>query len=216
MTSKRQKIINIWNSGHKVDTHIIRYGLRDTQELNHVESSVIQTLTHAGVTLTNVVNAPGANEFGWQTPRDILDKKARPVLPNVALKCVHVFNITNGLKERDNPVEAVRRAWYPGNKVNAPKTGIAVGTVGNPAISRVVCRIDNWYRDTEESNRWAFDPKQLENDVAVQLNEKNWGSIIEAVGNARQWGNPIQVEFDGRDKFRIIGGSSERQWRTLS
>lgn len=215
-TDKRQRIIDIWSSGHEVEAHIVRYGLRDKKELDHVEGALIQSLLRNGTKLTNAINAPGRNNFGWQTPRDILDRKAKPVAPHDAFKRIHVFNITNGLQATNDQIEAVRRTWYSRNKVNPPKTGIAVGTAGNPAISRVVCRIDKWYRDKELPEKWAFDPQKLAPNIIDQLNERNWSKIIDAVGNARQWGNPIQVEFDGRDQFKILSGGGHLRWRKLN
>jgi hypothetical protein len=221
---KVKRITDIWKSGQLVGINVARLRLRDDAEASHVEGALLQAFNALGIEMTNEVQAPLTADHGRLDIDQVRLKAAPLVGPNRPIELVQLFKIENGIRDRvgrgmpegsaETYFDALRRSWYRGR--TTPKIGYAVGYVGAPAVSVVACNIERWEQCDVAERKWAFVRSESDDPVISELALRNWSKVIEARGGAKNYGQPAQLEFDGRGHFRFLAGASDREtWHKL-
>lgn len=215
---KTRRIYQIWNIGLAVGVAIVRKKLRDSDEASHVEGALIQTITNIGFELTNEVQAPKTEDHGWSEIFEIRRQAAPPINPSRPISRVHLFKIENEVERRvksggsaEDPnllFEALRRSWY-GRKTAPPPCGYAVGYVGAPAVSVIACKIADWQPCSVNHGKWEMIREEPDDQIVMELLEKNWSRLIGARGGAKSFGAPAQIEFDGFGRFKFLYGRND-------
>jgi hypothetical protein len=206
MTRKQQIIASLWADGLEPTLAIVRRipsaPLSASSVAFEVEAALIDVLRlffHA---------AEGNEDAGQHIARGLLigseiehEVTAAAVNPRAQIEDVWLFNISHALGGVRNPTmaelyKAVRGDWAIGLP---PRAGIAVGLVSG--ISRVVCRVGQWYAEEEASGRRRrkrFDGEPLNPDepIAAELLHRDFSRIIAACPSWLR-GQALRVDFDG-------------------
>jgi|TARA_B110000091_G_scaffold24429_1_gene23084 hypothetical protein len=126
---------------------------------------------------------------------------------------VILFPIHNAVKKGRDIYESTRKSWKISDVLAEIKPIYAVGLVHS--ISLGVFEIDSW-EEIEGTKKSRFVKKSELPNICSELINKNWSKIISGRG---YWlrGNPIVVEFNGKNEFKYIHGVSDKsKWLNLN
>ncbi len=206
-SSKIQRIIEIWAADEIVDWFILRHGL-DEPVAHHVEAALIDAfeVSQNGPVL-NDVRGHGAAEHGLLMHEDVYSFAAQPVNPKTGYKSVFIFPIYKALQGGKIPYDATRCCWIVSQQFRSQMQSIAVGVSGG--ISKGAYEISRWF---PSGNRWGFEGTEISGGDLFNV---NFYPIISKAMGYFQRGNYLVVEFDGRNKFRFVRGSGNKDWQIL-
>jgi hypothetical protein len=219
-SSKIKRIIEIWESGYDVEWFIVRRGLRSKDEAFHIEAALIDLLKYSSAPdALNEINGIWREEHGPLDAAGVrllaapkLGANAVPI--ELAGRPILIFNIQNAIAgKRDvDAYAATRRAWKLGHGVRNVAQAIAVGVAGG--ISRGAWEVESWARDADDPKRWCFTGRELQTRILHNLFPRNFHAVIlhESVRGYWQYGNAIAIELSENGQFRVIRGSSDREW----
>jgi len=141
------------------------------------------------------------------------DISPSPVNPDTAYSAVFVLPIHYMLERTKDVYEAARRSWIVSQKFRDLPESLAVGIAAG-WTSVGVFEINAWRRDSNLGKpKWEFDGITLSDDHPLAL--KNWRKVIDAAIVHWKYGNYMIVEFDGKGRFRVLKGSTNRTWHQL-
>lgn len=191
--AKNMRIRDIESSGRKVQHLIVRFGLETHEDGLLVEQAVIDGLTAAGVTLTNIQGGHDSGTFGLSTVDAAIARLSAPTAPATS-EAIVMFIINKAWYSTmsDEDVYRVTRGhWRVGPDTRARATyafGVAHGVV------RGVYRCDNWFRSPlpGEENRWGFEGHSADEMAAIYL-----GTSVRHLVPENGAQNPVRRHLDG-------------------
>lgn len=138
------------------------------------------------------------------------------VNPNFPCKVI-VFNIKksfyglNGF-ERRPPYEAARKYWKINNEEhrNCDIYKYSVGLIDG--VAETAYKINKWFATQEEQYIGRYEFEGSETKKSIQLKSFSWYKQRALCMGHYQFGGYLVIEFDGNGKFRILKGSTDKQW----
>jgi hypothetical protein len=143
--------------------------------------------------------------------KEIRLKGAHLVNPNYSCTVI-IFPIHNQVRKGIDIYESTKKAWSISKDFAEIKPLYAVGLVHS--ISLGAFEIKSW-KKIEGTKKFEFEKTSESPKICSELINKNWSKIISGRG---YWlrGNPIVVEFNGKDEFKYIHGvSNKSKWFKL-
>jgi hypothetical protein len=212
--SKTIRIIDIWKNDEDVEWVIIAHDLSNSNTSKKVsdiaEAVVFDALYESqnGATL-NINTPPNSSSL---SPDQLLAMSAPFVNPRVSIPAVFIFPIQNALVKGATPYDATRYAWNVTLPYKSMKPAFAVGLENSISVGSF--EIDSWSNvivngQTKQEFKAPNHPNP--SDYQPLLNQ-NWNKVIAIAKGFWQRGNYLVAEFDGKGKFRILRGSSDKTW----
>lgn len=201
-SSKVIRILDIWKNFEDVSWDIIAHGL-PRESLGLIESGIIDALSisqngqclnenrgpHSSILGEDDVEALGAKVFN---PKEIYRK-------------IFLFPAHNTIANSPNNIYEATRASWKIAKRNRVEGSYAVGIKGGISVGGY--KISGWEGRGEKQ---AF----VGDEESALLNY-DWKYIISCSMGYWQRGNYLIAEFDGRGRFRVTHGRSEKEWLTI-
>jgi hypothetical protein len=203
-SSKVARILQIWNSGNDVKWCIIRHGISDQQTCDQIEAAVIDVLQISSQGLTNRVSGTGSKRFGIKWHSDATNLMFPPVNPAKKFEIVFLFHIGTLKGSRKDLYDSTRHYWRVAQRWQDAKGAIALAIYDKSSIGGF--HIDEWHK---KFGKFEFTGKKLSD--RNELVFRDFRQIIEHSGSWK-WGQYLVVEFDGNGRFRILRGSSNKEW----
>lgn len=215
-TAKLRRIVEIWEEDLDVDWFIVRHSLQSTSaspvDVFDVEAAVIDVLdiSQNGPALNDVAGHQVLTR-GILSPQEVSALALADVNPKNSYQTVFVFPIQNASARGIAAYDATR-CWWGGSpqKYSGKPPALAVGIDRGTCVA--VFDVQTWAQDTS-TKKWEF----LGNDVTNghEFANKNWATIISAAMGYWQRGNYLVVQFDGKGKFKVLRGSSNKASQNL-
>jgi hypothetical protein len=219
-SEKVERIIKIWDSGHDVDWFVIRRKLQSEAEAFHVEAALIDLLEISSAPdAINDIKGIRGGEHGLLDSTGVRllaapKLGAGDVPSELAGRPILIFNIQRAIAEQKTPdaYAATRRSWKLGPGARMTDKTIAVGL--SSGISRGAWEIESWARDADDPKRWCFTGRDLPPELLSHIVPRNFHAVVahDSVRGYWQRGNPISIELSENGQFRVIRGSSDREW----
>jgi hypothetical protein len=219
-SEKVERIIKIWDSGHDIDWFVIRRKLPSEAEAFHVEAALIDLLEISSAPdAINDISGIRGGEHGLLDSTGVrllaAPKLGAGGVPSeLAGRPILIFNIQRAIAEQTtpDPYTATRRSWKLGPGAREAGGTIAVGL--SSGISRGAWEIESWARDADDPKRWCFTGRDLPSELLSHIYPRNFHAVVphDSVRGYWQRGNPISVELSENGQFRVIRGSSDREW----
>lgn len=206
-TSKILRIIDVWNAEEDVIWLILSYNLH-AEVLTMAETIAIDSISQSQN--GQVLNDQGGIDSKVMFEEDLFSIRAKPIDPDIPIGKVFMFSVGKTFGPKDI-YEATRKAWKVKSELRNLTNAYAVGIVNG--ISRGSYKIARWQES--EGDRYEFVKDENNNLDCDHLMEKNWLKIINFSKGYWQRGNFFIVEFNGKGQFRIIRGSSIKDWQPL-
>lgn len=159
--------------------------------------------------LLNLQAGQHGSNHGLVTGDDLRSLGAQPVNPNREFKRVFVFPIHNALEEGRAPYDAARCCWDVAAHWR-DRASVAVGVARGLAKGSWGVPQDAW-TETDDG-KWKFEGKEF---TEPGFSDARWLQVINAARGYWQRGNYLIVAFDGKGRFRIDRGSSNKEWQPL-
>jgi hypothetical protein len=122
---------------------------------------------------------------------------------------VFLLPIENGLRERGNYDDAIRRWWKVPATMHKVPGALAVGLVRG--VSQKVYSIDHW---RPANGKHEFVGDLLEGH---ELEDCSWRAVIAAAIGYWTRGNYLIVDLNGKNQFRFVRGSQDKKtWHSLT
>ena len=210
-TDKINKIIEIWNSGRKVQYMILASGLADKKSLDVAEAVAYTTAKYAlrDNTLLGEYTPPNDSSY----TQEQLNMISAPEIDLSAVKersIIFVFSIKKTY-DKESVYEATRKAWrankYMESHPSIPQYGI--GLVNQVSVGSY--RISKW-DDSDFAGRRMF-----EGDEYEPFFMQKWKKIVNCTPNVfnawKRVGGTFVIELNGKGKWRIMHNCSDHEWR---
>ncbi|WMW80125.1 hypothetical protein RF679_15950 [Undibacterium cyanobacteriorum] len=207
-SSKTKRILEIWDKGYDVQWWIIRHGIEDQRICDQIEAAVIDAFSLAKSKILNAIRGYGAKQSGLISSKDVTLLNPAPVNPRKKHSTVFLFPINQLMGERKDLYEATRKYWSVSKKWRDIADSIAIGV--NNQTSAACFSIDKWRKCDA---KFSFTGHDMTDNH--ELARKNLSLIIENAKGYWQRGGFLIVEFDGKNHFRYLRGSKNKEWIKL-
>lgn len=209
-TAKTRRIAEIWSVGEMVDWQIVSRGYTTQDEAEVAEAAVMSAVAASqNGALLNLIAGKHGTTRGPVLPDELRTLAAKPVDPQRAYPAVFLFPIHRALEAGRSNYDAIRCCWDVAEHWREHRSAIAVGLVRG--ISACAFQINSWIK-CSDSEKYFFDGDET---VDVQLVNFRWTQVINASRGYFQRGNWLAIEFDGQSKFKVLRGSSYKDWQPL-
>lgn len=209
-TAKTRRIAEIWSVGEMVDWQIVSRGYSSQEEAEVAEAAVMSAVAASqNGALLNLISGKHGTIRGAVLPDELRTLAAQPVNPIRRHPAVYLFPIHNALDAGRSTYEAIRCCWDVAEHWRRVDGAIAVGLV--QGISACAFQINSWEK-CRDSDKYFFNGVET-NDI--QLVNARWTQIINSARGYFQRGNWLAIEFNGQRQFKVLRGSSNKDWQPL-
>ena len=129
--------------------------------------------------------------------------------PTSPIETVFVFPIHNQVVKRKSIYDATRGVWKMQPIYHNLRPSYAVGLVKSLSIGSF--EIERWNPAVGFPNKYEFiSPNHPNPSIYQPLFNEDWSKLLAEAMGFWQRGNYLIVEFDGKGKFRVERGSSDK------
>jgi len=207
--AKTRRIIEIIEAGSDIDAMFSILARRlSKKKAEVVEASIMAALgiSQNGPLLNQQAGKHSA-EHGSVTLNDIASLVSQPVQPTKVYSTL-VFPIQKALSEGRTAESALSCCWSIKHATREKSGLVAIGVENG--ISKIARSITGYIERDSGRVELILGSAEIDELVNVRLTH-----VINAAFGYWQRGSYLGVEFNGKDEFRIVRGSSHKEWQPL-